>query len=326
MKKGIKTALICASLLFISGVSVLSATACAAGWDFKNFDANDFEKNVHEVGQAFSNISIETDTADVVLAPSADGKCKVDCYEEKKAKHSVSVQSDTLEIRLDNQKVWYDYIELFNFNAPRITVYLPQTEYAALTVNGATGDVEIAEAFAFDSILVEMSTGDVKNYASAKNLMKIKTSTGDICVENVSANALDLTVSTGSVTLSNASVAGDLSLSVSTGKSRLTNVRCKNFNSEGGTGKIILKNVIASGKFFVERDTGDVELEGIDAAEISIKTSTGDVEGWVLSEKVFIPKSSTGDIDVPKTVNGGRCEITTSTGDIEISIGEDAED
>ena len=87
-----------------------------------------------------------------------------------------------------------------------------------------------------------------------------------------------------------------------------------------------MKNVIASEKFFIERDTGDIELEGIDAAEISIKTSTGDVEGWVLSEKVFIPKSSTGDIDVPKTVNGGRCEITTSTGDIEISIGEDAED
>ena len=29
---------------------------------------------------------------------------------------------------------------------------------------------------------------------------------------------------------------------------------------------------------------------------------------------------STGDINVPKTTSGGICEITTSTGDIEITI------
>ena len=54
--------------------------------------------------------------------------------------------------------------------------------------------------------------------------------------------------------------------------------------------------------------------------EITVKTSTGSVKGTLLSEKVFVPRSDTGDIDVPKTKNGGFCEITTDTGDVEIAI------
>ena len=61
-------------------------------------------------------------------------------------------------------------------------------------------------------------------------------------------------------------------------------------------------------------------MKECDAAEIFVETDTGDVKGSLLSEKVFIPKSDTGDIKVPKTVTGGRCEITTDTGDIKIEL------
>jgi len=81
-----------------------------------------------------------------------------------------------------------------------------------------------------------------------------------------------------------------------------------------------LKNVNAAEKFSIERSTGDVKFDGCDAAEVFVKTDTGDVTGTLLSEKVFIVETDTGKVDVPKTVNGGRCEITTDTGDINISI------
>ena len=70
----------------------------------------------------------------------------------------------------------------------------------------------------------------------------------------------------------------------------------------------------------MERDTGDITFDKCDASDIYIKTSTGDVKGTLLTEKVFYTQTSTGNIDVPKTVNGGRCEITTSTGNIKINI------
>ena len=46
-----------------------------------------------------------------------------------------------------------------------------------------------------------------------------------------------------------------------------------------------------------------MRFENSDAAQISIKTSTGDVTGTLLSEKVFITETSTGNISVPKNDN-----------------------
>ena len=49
-------------------------------------------------------------------------------------------------------------------------------------------------------------------------------------------------------------------------------------------------------------------------------TDTGDVRGSLLSEKVFIVNTDTGRKEVPDTITGGRCEITTDTGDVKITI------
>ncbi len=59
----------------------------------------------------------------------------------------------------------------------------------------------------------------------------------------------------------------------------------------------------------------DFSFESMD-----ISLHTADVTGTLLTEKVFLPKSDTGDIEVPKTNAGGKCEIITSTGDIKLTI------
>ena len=81
-----------------------------------------------------------------------------------------------------------------------------------------------------------------------------------------------------------------------------------------------MNKVLATDGFFIERSTGDVELEDCDAEEISIETDTGDVSGSLLTEKIFFVSTDTGDVEVPKSTSGGRCEITTDTGDVEIAI------
>ena len=166
-----------------------------------------------------------------------------------------------------------------------------------------------------------MSTGDVKALASAKKSLKIKASTGDITAENISCGGeLSLEVSTGKISVSRLVCDGDIKITVSTGKTCLSDVTCNNLTSGGSTGDLHLKNTVATGKFDIERSTGDITLDGCDAEEISIETSTGDVTGTILSSKIFFTETSTGDVDVPKTTTGGMCEIITSTGDIEISI------
>lgn len=111
-----------------------------------------------------------------------------------------------------------------------------------------------------------------------------------------------------------------ISVSVSTGETHITDIQCKNLITNGNTGDVSLKNVIASENISIERSTGDIELERCDGAELFIKTDTGDVEGSLLSDKAFFAESDTGEIDVPKTTSGGLCEIFTDTGDIQMEI------
>ncbi len=319
MSKGAKIWLIIAISLVVVGCIIFGGVMAMLKWDFTKLSTNKYETNHYEMNENYKKISVVTNTADIVFVPSENSKCSVVCYEQKNVKHSVTVKDDTMVIEVVDTRKWYEHIGI-NFDTPKITVYLPQGEYGALSVRSNTGDVEIPKDFKFENIDVSENTGDVKNYASALKVIKIKTGTGNIRVENVSANTLDLSVSTGKVTAASISCEGDVKVSVSTGDTYLSDITCKGVISNGNTGDISLKNVIASETFSIERSTGDVKFDGCDAAEIFVGTDTGDVSGTLLSEKVFITKTDTGKVEVPDSITGGSCEIATDTGDIRINI------
>ena len=200
-----------------------------------------YETNTYEVGKAFSDISMTTDTADIIFALSDDGKCKVECYEEENAKHSVTVENDVLIVKTN--KSWYDYIG-YDFGSSKITVYLPKTEYNALFINESTGNVEIPKDYLFDNVDISLSTGDVNFCASVSRLAKIKAITGNICVENTSAGALELSVTTGKVTVSGVTCRDNITVDVVTGSAYLTDSSCRSVISSVITGSISLNNVI----------------------------------------------------------------------------------
>lgn len=338
MSKGVKAWLIVGAALILMGCILLGGAMMAIQFNFKDLSTVQYQTAQHEITEAYKNISIVTDTGDVVFLPSADGKTSVTCYERKSEVHAVSVQSGTLTVGYSDQRKWYEHIGIF-FGTPKITVYLPAEEYGVLSIKTDTGDIKIPRDFRFERMELSGSTGDVENGASVAGELKIKRSTGDITVENVSARSLSLATSTGSITATGVTCAEDAVITVSTGKASLTDLTCKSLSTAGSTGNLAMKNVMAdktlsasrttgdvklercnAGVLSVTTDTGNVKLELCDAGELSVTTDTGDVKGSLLSEKVFIVRSDTGRIDVPKTTSGGKCEIETSTGDIKFDI------
>lgn len=319
MKKSTIVWLVIAAALILAGGMTFGCAMTMINWDFAKLSTDKYETREYEITDEFQNISVLADTADVTFLPSDGTECRVVCYEQTNVSHEVAVKDGTLMVELIDTRKWYEHIG-FNFQTPKITVYMPEGEYAALTVKTDTGDVSIPREFQFKSMDVSLSTGDVTCKASATEQLKIKTSTGDITLQDVSAGVLDLTVSTGKVKASRITCVGDISIRVSTGEAVLAGVTCQNLTSNGDTGDIDLTSVIASGSFSIVRSTGDVTFDRCDAAEILVTTSTGDVEGTLLSEKIFFIDTDTGHKDVPKTTTGGKCQIITSTGDIEISI------
>jgi DUF4097 and DUF4098 domain-containing protein YvlB len=186
-----------------------------------------------------------------------------------------------LTVSLLDSRTWFE--KFIGFGKQSITVYLPDSEYVA---------------------------GNVK----------IDLSTGNVNLKGISAGSIDVNASTGNITLSDINCEKDIKTTLSTGKLTAENVRCQGFISDASTGDAILRGVVASGKLEIKRDTGDVKFSSCDGAEIYIATSTGDVKGSFLSEKIIFAETDTGKIQVPKLTEGGRCEITTDTGNIIISI------
>lgn len=321
MKRSTIVCLIVAASLILAGVLLFTCAIATSGFNFiSGFNMKEYETTSHEITEEFDSISIDARTADINVLPATDGKVTVLCFEQENLTHDVSVKDGTLTVKLVDERRWFEHITFFNLHSPTISVYLPEAEYAALAINSNTSDVDVARDFSFESVDIRLSTGDVKCYASVNEALKIKVSSGHVTVGDLTAGSVDITTTTGDIRAENVTCEGDFKVGVSTGKAKLSGVTCQSLISTGNTGDVTLIDVIATERFDIERTTGDVDMQACDAAELRILTDTGDVEGSLLTDKVFVVRTDTGDIDVPRTTSGGICEITTDTGDVDIYI------
>lgn len=321
MKKHTAGWLIAAAVLIVLGLAVFAAAMAANHWDFSglNTKSNTLITRTCAIPEEFTGVSLDTDTADIRFVPSADGSCTVTFRVPDSTETAAAVRDGTLEITMRDDREWYEYIGIVS-NAPTLTVSMPAGDYALLSVTETTGELDLPKDFSFGGIGITASTGDITCRASASDAVRIATTTGDITLGDMSAASVSLSVTTGDITAENIVCSGAFAVSVSTGEARLSAVRCGSLESTGSTGDLTMKDVIVQALLSAERSTGDIRFEKCDAGEISVRTGTGSVTGSLLSGKIFLTETGTGDVKVPKTDAGGRCDITTGTGDIRITL------
>lgn len=318
MKKSTRNAIIVALVLCFAGIIICGLVLIAVKFDFSAFNTAKYQEKVHDIGEEFENIVIETDVSDVTFILSDSTESAVECFERENRKHSVYVKDGTLYIK-ETERRWYDNIGIFFGRDESITLRLSKTEFEKLSIETDTGDVNISENFVFDNIDIESDTGDIKVFAKAEKI-SVSTDTGDIFAEKLDVNSLSVDTDTGNINIYNANIAGKLGVETDTGKIHIADVSADNMSVESDTGDVLLEHTEVLGKLNVISDTGDVHFALSDADTIYVRTSTGDVTGTLLSEKIFTTHTSTGDVRVPNSRFGGACEIKTSTGDIEIGI------
>lgn len=319
MGKMTKILLIIAVFAIILGSIVFICSLAAVGWDFNKLQTGNYVTNEYVLEENFDKISIDAKTTKVEILPSEDGKNRVVSYERLKETHKVSVEDGELKIKLVDTRKWYERLT-FNFTSPKLTVYLAEAEYNSLSINISTGDVNIASGFTFGNVKVDGSTSDVNCCASVINTLEIEVSTGEVEIERIAAGNITVSVSTGDIDIEDVTVTGKIYAEADTGDVSLERVNAGEVEIETDTGNVSLEDTVVSGALFAVTDTGNVRLDRADASSINIETDTGNVSGTLLSEKIFIPRTDTGSIRVPETVNGGICKITTDTGDIKINI------
>ncbi len=340
MSKTVKYWLWAAAVLMLAGAALFAVTLALCGWDITKLGTVDYVTNTFEPSGDFKNITVNVYTTDLEILPSEDGKCRIVCCEDEEVKHTAEVKDGTLFINTTDTRRWFGFI-LISFTRPTMTVYLPQNEYGTLDIETDTGTVYLPKDFAFESIKIAGHTGAVSCSASAGSEVDIDLDTGTIVLSGVCTGKMKLKTDTGGIKLSGGIVdgnidvetgtglvslenvtCGDLHAKADTGRVSIYSVTCGNLHAETDTGDIALENVVGDGKFELVSDTGDIVLDGCDAAELYIESDTGSVRGELLTSKIFFAESDTGRVSVPKSVTGGRCEIKTDTGSIEMVVKE----
>lgn len=317
MKK-MKIAIIISAIVVVVGLALALIGMLLMRFDFNGLDSSRYQTNTHEISEEFNNILIDAKTADISFTLSQDGACRVVCFEDERELHSVTVQDGTLQIRVEKSE-WYHFVGI-RFRSPSITVSLPKAAYDSLEIDVDTGDVTLPREFSFTNATVESDTGDVSWQATVSETLTVTSDTGKLQVAEVSPKQLLVENGTGDTSIGKAKVAELLQVKTGTGKMTLFEIECGAFTAESNTGDVEIRDLLATGAILIDTDTGSVDLDACDAATITIHTDTGDVSGILLSEKIFVTKTKTGDVDVPKGTSGGICEVTTDTGDIELSV------
>ena len=193
--------------------------------------------------------------------------------------------------------------------------YTFSESFKNISINGDTEDITFVRS--------DDATCKVVCYEDESELHDVNVRTDTLTIEEKKSRMWHFGISTHKPTITvylPDRDYGTIVIHTDTGDTKMSDVQCQDYYSECDTGSLFLKNVIASGSYHFQLDTGDVHFDRCDAKEIYIETDTGDIDGTLLTDKVFLTDTDTGDVNVPKAVSGGRCEITTDTGDITIQV------
>ena len=311
MKKLIKIGLMCMAIgaVLIAGVGVIH------GFDFRVLAESDDQKEVFEIGEAFDEIEIGSDSGTIYVEKSQDAICRVECWQSENYVYDVSVRDGKLKI--DGKRKGLLGFFGFASNDPAVLLYLPEGVYEEIDAETASGDIVIAEGIIFRDVEMETASGDIIFKGAANEALEAHSASGEIQIFGGASHA-DLHSNSGDVT-----VTGDvraIEAKTTSGIVRIETGAAETANVSTVSGSIAFVGVNAE-SLSASTTSGGVRFENADAQKISIETVSGSVTGTLRSDKIFNVKTTSGDVETPRSAaGGGECDIQTNSGDVSITV------
>ncbi len=306
----------------ILGVGLLAVGGTLAMVAFTNSKKEAPVTTTHEIEETFDKIDIDVSISDVEFVVSADEKQKVVCEETEEVMHDVKVEDHTLKVKYEDKRPWYETWFNWSFTKRSVTVYLSSLVYDDVTVHTDTGVIDSDISLETSTLRCDTSTGRITLANIKSEKMSVTASTGDISVSTSKMETLNVKTSTGRITLREDEASKDITLKSSTGDIKAESVKGESLDSQCSTGNVNFKDVIINKHMGIKTSTGNIRLEDCDAETLTLKSDTGSIKGNLLTSKDFYANSDLGKVTVPHSTTGGRCEIETDTGDINITVNE----
>ncbi len=360
MKKAKKIAIIVAvSMMAVGFVSIVGSLAFVR-FDATKLNTMEWEDKTYAVEEPFTNISVQGGDATVALVLAKDGNCKVVCTENDAIYDKIEVVDNTLTIERVDESEWYHNIGVY-FDEIEITVYLPEKEYEKLFIDNSSGRIDVQGDFTFMEAEVSNTSGKTNFMADVEGTLKVENTSGGIYVGensvgdlfvkgtsgiidvtsvcatgNVEVNGssggigvskvecvnLSVENSSGVMHLTEIVATGDVNVKGTSDGVHLDEVKCANLTGSNSSGRITCTEVIVAGDMNLDNSSGGIALEACDAENLKLEATSGSIRGTLLTEKIFVADATSGSVKVPKTTSGGVCEVTTTSGSIQLSLVE----
>lgn len=200
MKKSKKFFIILAIVLICLGLIASFSAFYAVNFDVESLYINEHITESKTIDEKFDTVNLTADSIDVNFVLSENDTCKIEYSDIKQAKYDISVNDGVLNIkRVDNRK-WYEYIDILDFNNS-LTVAVPKDKIKSLCINLQSGNVNAENISVFGDMDIKTQSGNVtlKN-VDTKSKMNVETSSGNIKFDLCSANGVSAKTHSGDVT------------------------------------------------------------------------------------------------------------------------------
>lgn len=245
------------TLLFLVGALAFAGVMVRYGFNINRFaqEVSYNQVTYHPEGD-FDSVDVSDVEANVRILPATDGACSVVCDETSRRSCIVEVEGGALTVR--REKKWYDYIVNISLARQKLTIYLPEGEYARMQVKSVSGDVRIEGVGAEE--------------------IGLRTVSGGIDLEGVALGALDAETTSGAVRMRDSVATGDVRVQTVSGGIRLDGCDASNFDLKTVSGSI--QGELLRGKAFSVRSVSgavDVPESEVDQGRFAASTTSGAV-------------------------------------------------
>jgi DUF4097 and DUF4098 domain-containing protein YvlB len=225
-----------------------------------------------------------------------------------------------------NINVRYTFSEDVTLTSTSGTIGTAATIGGHLDMRSTSGDLY---AMGFLNTVTARSTSGKVNLGGKTELgdctaatADLETTSGEIRVRTVTLDSLTAQTGSGGICMESVTVIEATDLETTSGEITLLYTTCGTLTAETGSGGIDLTDTTVTGHIQAETTSGSIRFARADAETLDLKTNSGSVKGSLLTPKIFYTDTTSGSVDVPKSTEGGLCEIQTTSGSIRITIEE----
>ncbi len=327
MKKFTIVTLIVALAMILVGSAMVFCVFMSQGFDysFLNKQTDEFVTSTINVDEKFSSVNIKETFADVSLILT-DGQAYVESYHSDNTTYDVYVENDVLNI-IKNED---HSMDLISINTPEcyLRVYLPESDYKKLSIDATSGNAFINTELMFEDADVQSTSGSIEFVSAVSNNLSLKTTSGEISVRNIDCNKVGAAASSGSISIENAKVKNDINLDTTSGSITLDHIfPCESLIASTTSGGFEANGIVATQTLSVDSTSGSIELIDSDCENISLESTSGDIYGKLLSKKIFVTNTSSGDVTIDQKLYGdtGHFSASTTSGDIKFTLSDQSE-